>query len=40
MDDLLNLLDESAIGRDTELHILRGKREMTLNVRPREQPAD
>ena len=40
MDDLLNLLDESAIGRDTELHVLRGKRDMTLNVRPREQPAD
>ena len=39
-DDLLNLLDESAIGRDTELRVLRGKREMTLNVRPQEQPAN
>ena len=39
-DDLLNLLDGSAIGRDTELHVLRGKRERTINVRPREQPAD
>jgi S1-C subfamily serine protease len=40
MDDLLNLLDESAIGRDTELRVLRGKRELSLNVRPQEQPAD
>jgi S1-C subfamily serine protease len=39
-DDLLNLLDELAIGRDTELRILRGKSERTLNVRPREQPAE
>jgi S1-C subfamily serine protease len=39
-DDLLNLLDGSAIGRDTTLRVLRGKREQTLNVRPREQPAD
>ena len=39
-DDLLNLLDESTIGRDTELRILRGKIELTLNVRPQEQPAD
>ena len=39
-DDLLNLLDESAIGRDTELRVLRGKNERTLNVRPREQPVD
>ena len=38
-DDLLNLLDESAIGRDTELRVLRGKRELTLHVRPQEQPA-
>ncbi len=40
-DDLLNLLDGSAIGYDTELHVLRrGKRERTLNVRPREQPVE
>ncbi len=39
-DDLLNLLDQSAIGRDTELRVLRGKSEQTLNVRPREQPAE
>lgn len=39
-DDLLNLLDESVIGRDTELRVLRGKGKQTLKVRPREQPAD
>ena len=39
-DDLLNLLDESAIGRDTDLRVLRGKRELTLQVRPQEQPAN
>ena len=39
-DDLLNLLDESAIGRDTELRVLRGNRELTLNVRPQEQSAN
>jgi serine protease Do len=39
-DDLLNLLDESAIGRDTELRVRRGKRELTMNVRPQEQPTD
>jgi serine protease Do len=39
-DDLLNLLDGSAIGRDATLRVLRGKSERTLNVRPREQPAD
>jgi S1-C subfamily serine protease len=39
-DDLLNLLDESVIGRDTELRVQRGKDELTLNVRPQEQPAD
>jgi serine protease Do len=39
-DDLLNLLDESAIGHDTDLHVLRGKRELTLQVRPQEQPAN
>ncbi len=38
-DDLLNFLDESSIGSDTELRVLRGKRELTLNVRPQEQPA-
>jgi S1-C subfamily serine protease len=38
-DDLLNLLDESAIGRDTQLRVLRGKQELTLQVRPQEQPA-
>ncbi len=39
-DDLLNLLDESAIGRNTELRVRRGKNELTLNVRPEEQPAE
>jgi serine protease Do len=39
-DDLLNLLDESAIERDTELHIRRGKSELTLRVKPREQPTE
>ncbi len=39
-DDLLNLLDGSVIGRDTELRLLRGKTERTLNVRPREQPVE
>src|SRR5918912_1737764 len=29
-DDLLNLLDQSAVGRDTELRVLRGKSERTL----------
>ncbi len=37
-DDLLNLLDESAIGRDVTLEVLRGDRELSLTVRPREQP--
>ena len=37
-DDLLNLLDESAIDRDAELRVRRGGREQTLRVRPREQP--
>ncbi len=37
-DDLLNLLDESAIERDIELKVLRGNRELSLTVRPREQP--
>jgi serine protease Do len=39
-DDLLNLLDESAIGEDASLRVLRGNRELTLAVRPREQPAE
>ena len=39
-DDLLNLLDESVIGRDLALRVLRGGRERTLTVRPREQPAE
>ena len=39
-DDLLSLLDESAIGRDIELRVRRGKNELTLNVRPEEQPAE
>jgi serine protease Do len=39
-DDLLNLLDESAIDCDAELRVRRGGREQTLRVRPREQPVD
>jgi serine protease Do len=39
-DDLLNTLDESAIGRDFDLRVLRGDRELTLKVRPRELPAE
>jgi S1-C subfamily serine protease len=39
-DDLLNLLDESAIGRNIELRVRRGKNELTLSVRPEEQPAE
>jgi S1-C subfamily serine protease len=39
-DDLLNLLDESAIDRDAELRVRRSGREVTLGVRPREQPTD
>jgi len=35
--DLLNLLDGPAIGRDVPLRVLRGKNELTLTVRPREQ---
>jgi serine protease Do len=35
--DLLALLDESTIGRDMELKVLRKGKELTLNVRPREQ---
>jgi serine protease Do len=37
-DDLLNMLDKSAIGRDSTLRILRGGRELTLRVRPQELP--
>lgn len=39
-DELLNLLDESAIGRNIELRVRRGRNELTLNVRPEEQPAE
>jgi S1-C subfamily serine protease len=35
--DLLALLDESAIGRDMELKVLRKNKELSLTVRPREQ---
>ncbi len=35
--DLLALLDESAIGRDMELKVLRKGKELSLTVRPREQ---
>ena len=37
-DDLLSMLDESAIGRDATLRVLRGGRERTLKVRPQELP--
>jgi len=36
----LNLLDESAIGRGIELRVRRGKNEMSLAVRPEEQPTE
>jgi len=36
-DDLLSLLDESTLGQDLALRVLRGGREQTLTVRPREQ---
>jgi serine protease Do len=40
-DDLLNLLDESAIGHDTELRVVRrGRGELKINVRPQDHPAD
>jgi serine protease Do len=39
-DDLLRMLDESAIGRDFDLRVLRGDRERTLSVRPQELPAE
>ncbi len=38
--DLLNLLDESAIGKDFTMRVIRGGGETTLKVRPREQPDD
>jgi serine protease Do len=39
-DDLLSMLDESAIGRDFDLRVLRGGRELTLRVRPQELPTE
>jgi S1-C subfamily serine protease len=39
-DELLSKLDESAIGRDAQLRVLRGGRELTLKVRPQELPAE
>ena len=36
-DDLLNLLDVSSIDQDTTLRVLRGNKELSLSVRPREQ---
>jgi serine protease Do len=39
-DDLLNLLDGSAIGRDVALRVLRVGKETTLRLRPQEQPAE
>ena len=39
-DDLLNLLDESAIDRDADVRVRRSGREQTLRVRPREQPVE
>ena len=39
-DDLLSTLDESAIGRDFDVRVLRGDRELTLKVRPQELPAE
>ncbi len=40
MDDLLNLLDGQAIGRDAQLRVRRGRSETTLQVRPREMPEE
>ena len=40
MDDLLNLLDGQAIGRDAQLRVRRGRSEQTLQVRPREMPTE
>jgi S1-C subfamily serine protease len=39
-DDLLNLLDASSIDQDTTLRVLRGNKELSLKVRPREQPQE
>src|SRR5215208_5243110 len=39
-DDLLSVLDQSAIGRDSTLRVLRGGRELTLRVRPQELPEE
>jgi S1-C subfamily serine protease len=39
-DALLNLLDVSSIDQNTTLRVLRGNKELSLNVRPREQPAE
>src|SRR5215203_5963672 len=39
-DDLLSRLDESAIGRDAQLRVLRGSRKLSLRVRPQELPAE
>src|ERR671910_86587 len=39
-NDLLSMLDESAIGRDAELKVLRGGKERSLKVRPQELPAE
>ena len=39
-DDLLNLLDGSAIGRDAELRVRRGRGDLSMRVRPQEQPAE
>src|SRR5215218_4633594 len=39
-DDLLNLLDAPSIGQNAKLRVLRGNRELSLRVRPREQPAE
>jgi serine protease Do len=39
-DDLLSRLDESVIGRDATLRVLRGSRELSLRVRPQELPAE
>jgi serine protease Do len=39
-DDLLNMLDASSIGQDTALRVLRGNKELSLTVRPREQPEE
>ncbi|MDP8926329.1 MAG: trypsin-like peptidase domain-containing protein [Actinomycetota bacterium] len=39
-DDLLNFLDGSAIGRDAELRVRRGRGDLSIRVRPQEQPAE